>query len=91
MIDKNKKDQLILRSFFNRGKLIDFTIPKTTENEELVRGWKDNKNNNSIELALTDKSNPTEIFTVATFVSCREIEDNLKITFRCNPAPVTEG
>ena len=70
--------------------MVKFSMPTIVENENFKRAWKDNDNNNVVELIGPSGTNFTKIFTHAAILEDPEsnaaTDGNIEIEFNSNPA-----
>lgn len=91
VIGGGQTEQVFSEDLATRFGMVKFSLPSTDDSAKLVREWKNNKNNNVVELqSSTGGANFTRIFTQASIQGTAEVnlstDGTVEIEFRSNPA-----
>lgn len=90
VVGGGQTEQVFSEDLATKFGMVKFTLPSTEESAKLAREWKNNKNNNVVELLGTEGSNFTRIFTQASIQGTAEVnlstDGTVDIEFKSNPA-----
>lgn len=91
VIGGGQTEQVFSEDLATKFGMVKFSMPSTEDAAELVRIWKNNQNNNVIELqSSTGGAQFTRIFTQASIQGDPEVnlstDGNVEVEFRSNPA-----
>lgn len=91
VIGGGQTEQIFSEDLATKFSMVKFSLPSTEDSASLVREWKNNLNNNVVELqSSTGGAQFTRIFTQASIQSNPEInlstDGTVEIEFRANPA-----
>lgn len=92
IVGGGQTEQVFSKDLASKFGNVKFDIPTTAANVALAREWKDNNNNNVVELIGPSNVSPqfTRIFTLAAiledFEAAAATDGNITIDFSSNPA-----
>jgi hypothetical protein len=90
VVGGGQTEQVFSKDLSTKFGMVKFALPTTTENLALVRGWKDNDNNNVVELIGPSTDQFTKIFTQAAIMNDPEFnygtDGTVEVEFKSNPA-----
>ncbi len=90
IVGGGQTEQVFSKDLSTKFGMVKFSLPTTVENEDFKRAWKDNDNNNVVELIGPSGTNFTKIFTQAAIMGDPEsnaaTDGNIELEFRANPA-----
>ena len=90
VVGGGETEQVFSEDLATKFGMVKFTLPSTEESAKLVREWKNNKNNNVVELLGTKGSDFTRIFTQASYQGTAEVnistDGTVEVEWKSNPA-----
>lgn len=90
VVGGGQTEQVFSEDLATKFSKVKFTLPSTEDSAKLVREWKNNLNNNVVELVGTRGSTFTRIFTQASIQGNPEVnlstDGTVEIEFMSNPA-----
>lgn len=90
VVGGGQTEQVFSEDLATKFSMCKFSLPSTEDSAELIRQWKNNLNNNVVELVGTRGSNFTRIFTQASILGNPEVnlstDGTVEVEFRSNPA-----
>ncbi len=90
VVGGGQTEQVFSEDLATKFSMVKFSLPSTEDSAKLVREWKNNLNNNVVELMSATTGNFTRIFTQASIQGNPEInlstDGTVEIEFRSNPA-----
>lgn len=90
VVGGGQTEQIFSEDLATQFGMVKFSLPSTAGNAKLVREWKNNKNNNVVELMSATGGDFTRNFTQASVQGKPEVnlstDGNVEILFHSNPA-----
>ena len=90
VVGGGQTEQVFSEDLATRFSMVKFSLPSTDDSAKLVREWKNNRNDNVVEIMSATGGNFTRIFTQASIQGNPEItlstDGSVEIEFRSNPA-----
>ncbi len=90
VVGGGQTEQVFSEDLATKFSMCKFSLPSTEDSTKLIREWKNNLNNNVVELVGTRGSTFTRIFTQASILGSPEInlstDGTVEVEFRSNPA-----
>ena len=90
VVGGGQTEQVFSEDLATKFGMVKFSLPSTEDSAKLVRQWKNNRNNNVIELMSATGGNFTRIFTQGAIVGDPEVnlstDGTVEIEFSSNPA-----
>ena len=89
VVGGGQTEQVFSKNLSTKFGMVTFSMPTTIENEGFKRAWKNNNNNNVVELIGPPNINFTKVFTQASISddpeSSAATDGNIDIEFKSNP------
>ena len=90
VVGGGQTEQIFSEDLATRFSMVKFSLPSTDDSAALVREWKNNRNNNVVEIMSATGGNFTRIFTQASIQGNPEVnlstDGTVEVEFRANPA-----
>ena len=90
IVGGGQTEQIFSKDLASKVAMVKFSMPTTAENDGLAREWKNNNNNNVVELIGPIGQGFTLIFTLAAILEDPEsnaaTDGNIEIEFNSNPS-----
>lgn len=90
VVGGGQTEQVFSEDLATRFSMVKFSLPSTDDSAALVREWKNNLNNNVVELMSAAGGNFTRVFTQASIQGNPEVnlstDGTVEVEFRANPA-----
>ena len=90
VIGGGQVEQVFSEDLATKFGMVKFSLPSTDDSAKLVREWKNNRNNNVVELMSATGGNFTRIFTQSSIQGDPEVnlstDGTVEVEFRSNPA-----
>lgn len=90
VVGGGQTEQVFSEDLATRFSMVKFSLPSTNDSAKLVREWKNNRNDNVIEIMSATGGDFTRIFTQASIQGNPEVnlstDGTVEIEFRSNPA-----
>lgn len=90
VVGGGQTEQVFSEDLATRFSMVKFSLPSTDDSAALVREWKNNRNNNVVEIMSATGGNFTRIFTQASIQGNPEVnlstDGTVEVEFRANPA-----
>ena len=90
VVGGSEGEQIFSEDLATKFSMCKFSLPSTEENVALIREWKNNRNNNVVELMSATGGNFTRVFTQASIQGNPEVnlstDGTIEVEFKANPA-----
>ena len=90
VVGGGQTEQVFSEDLSTKFGMVKFSLPSTNDSAKLIREWKNNRNNNVVELMSATGGDFTRIFTQGSIQGDPEVnlstDGNVEVEFRTNPA-----
>ena len=90
VVGGGQTEQVFSEDLATRFSMVKFSLPSTDDSAKLIREWKNNRNDNVVELMSSAGGNFTRVFTQASIQGNPEVnlstDGTVEVEFRANPA-----
>lgn len=90
VVGGGQTEQVFSEDLATRFSMCKFSLPSTDDSAALIREWKNNRNDNVVEIMSATGGNFTRVFTQASIQGNPEVnlstDGTVEVEFRANPA-----